>query len=140
MDELYILGVDPGVTTGLCAVMCTLKGTTVDVESSEAMYLEIVIDDSFSEYILDLLQSTKPDLVVIESVVASGFLNREKIQQIQAYDRVLVAAHSLEIPTQEVLPQAVKQIKDVPKEVKGNHARDAYRAVAAYLRSSARVI
>jgi len=74
------------------------------------------------------------ELIVMESIVQSGYLSKEKVSQIRAHDRVLCLAERRRITLEEVQPQAVKQITEVPREVQGNHARDAYRVVAAYLR------
>lgn len=79
-----------------------------------------------------ILAGVRPTLVVVESIVQSGYLSREKVQQIRAHDRTIVAANKRGIKVVEVQPQATKLIRKVPDQVKGNHARDAYRVVMAY--------
>lgn len=127
---MRIVGVDPGVTTGLC--ICTFKDGADGFTFNTTDFYEIELSYDFSDRVDMILAGVRPTLVVIESVVQSGHLSREKIQQIRAHDRTIVAAHKRGIKVVEVQPQATKLIRKVPDQVKGNHARDAYRVVMAY--------
>ena len=130
---MNVVGVDPGVTTGL--VVCTYRKYPVGDYSFSLKALsstEIPLTEDYHSFITKLIVTYRPQIMVIEAVVQSGHLSREKVTQIRAHDRAIVVAQSRNIKVEEVHPQAVKRIKEVPASVKGDHARDAYRILMAY--------
>ncbi len=126
---MILLGVDPGVTTGYCVVDVNYKGIFV----REAAHLNHNI--SLSGWYKYLVQKYRPEAIIMESAVPTGLLNEEKRVQLSAMDRLVVVADETETPLGFVTPERRKREKHVPAEVKGAHARDAYRVVVAYLRS-----
>lgn len=130
---MNVIGVDPGVTTGIA--VCSYKkypvgDYTFSLKSISSIQIPLTVD--YSDYIARQIVRYRPKILVVESVVQSGHLSREKVTQIRAYDRAIVVAQSRNIKVEEVHPQAVKRIKEVPASVKGDHARDAYRILMAY--------
>lgn len=128
-----VIGIDPGVTTGIC--VCLYKRIPQEEYGFSLVpvhHEEIVFHDNFFFDIAKLLIVHKPQIAVMESVVQSGHLSREKVVQIRAHDRTLTAARDKAIELKEVQPQAVKRVTFIPSSVKGNHARDAYRIMMAY--------
>lgn len=122
-----IIGIDPGETTGYCQVL--IQGDKIVPVRWEEIPLDNLVDTLNS-----LLMPLTDYEVAIESVVITGKLNNDKVRQIQAYDRSFLIGskkHKVSIIT----PGMRKSAKvDVPKAVKGNHARDAYRlAVTKHL-------
>jgi len=130
---MKVMGFDPGVTTGVC--VCLYKKVPFgefNFSLTATHHEEIVFSDKFFDEIRQAMAIYRPQLVVMESVVQSGHLSREKVVQIRAHDRVLTAAAIREVKLKEVHPQAVKRITEVPRGIKGNHARDAFRIVMAH--------
>lgn len=132
-NRMNVVGVDPGVTTGL--VVCTYRKYPVGDYSFSLKALsstEIPLTEDYHSFITKLIVTYRPQIMVIESVVQSGYLSREKVTQIRAHDRALVAGQLRGVEVKEVPPQAVKRIKEVPSVVHGDHARDAYRILMTY--------
>ena len=134
---IKVLGVDPGKTTGICVVEMEKN-----YGHSPVFWQQLKLDElaQFLKGIIDYYRN-QIKMVAVESVVMSGILNKDKFEQIRAFDR------SIYIVTQEfyaddikpkvvtIAPESRKAARvRVPKEVKGVHAKDAYRvAVSARL-------
>lgn len=132
-DITTIIGVDPGVTTGLC--ICRVspdQDSPGEYVVSVEGFIETSLLDIF-EHMDTAISNLDAELVVIESIVHSGYLNKEKVTQIRAHERAVTMADYWGIPVEEVTPQEVKRITCLDSDVKGNHARDAYRVIMAYL-------
>ncbi len=126
-----IMGVDPGGTTGIC--ICRLGEQEIVVVYHGQWKLQDLITGNWSagNQLCGLMSTV--DITAMESVVASGMLTAGKIDQIKAEDRIFVESSLRNIEVAYITPEERKRVKQVPKEVKGDHARDAYRVAVAYL-------
>lgn len=130
---MKIIGIDPGFTTGI--VIAELQKDVVKVIHSE----EVALDDNRSFHtFIRLVTMHSPDIAVIEKVVLHGPFNRDKFHQCLAYrDAVLAVRNSL--PSEKVsffTPEQRKRMGASPiarTVVKGNHAKDAFSLIVAYL-------
>lgn len=128
---MKILGVDPGGTTGLCLVHVDVEDKATQVVVSEEVPLKELTPTVLDYYLMfDDLTA-----VVFESIVSTGALTEGKINQIRAAERVLFEAEVYEKDKALafITPEARKKIKEVPPEVHGDHARDAFRVVRAFI-------
>ena len=128
-----IMGVDPGVTTGIC--VCSLDRGSTNSVLVVIDHAEIEFSSNFRKDMWHFIHKYIPRVIVMESVVYAGKLNREKVIQIKAEDRLKELAKNTGFLLMEVTPEERKRVKEAPKSVSGSHARDAYRAVEALLRS-----
>jgi len=122
---MIIIGVDPGKTTGVCVSDLTNNKLT-PVFSYEDDISAVQETIQKAERVFE-----DPVVVVVEDVVKTGRMNKDKFDQIVAFDRARTATkgEAVIIP-----PEATKKHKvKPPKIVKGRHARDAFRVIIAYL-------
>lgn len=128
---MKVLGIDPGKTTGVCVVVNRPGSPPYPLASGEYKF-----DTAFNE-LLQLIRIHRPNTAIVESVVKTGTLNVDKHMQIQAFERAVLACGLASIKKVPVVIQSPEHTKKcqvvVPPEVKGRHARDAYRVAAAYL-------
>lgn len=129
---MNILGLDPGGTTGWCALHISEDKTAMTILG----YGEREFSDRLFLYVRKLIQQYSLDLVVAESVVTTGRMNGDKMTQIQAYTNGEIATRMEDLSFAVVSPEHRGTVKEVPKEVTGGHARDAYRAAVAWLRAN----
>ena len=130
---MIVMGCDPGGTTGFCVCRYVNEGQTFTLLPLH--YEQVEHGFHILDKVSYLLARWKPDVVVQESVVTTGQLNKDKIAQVQAHDRIQVICRARDIIMREVTPQAVKKVKFVPKDIEGTHARDAYRVIVANFRA-----
>ncbi len=126
---IKILGVDPGETTGVCLI------TVVGGKVTPIMWTEYPLNKLNPSSVMSFKTQHKPDYIGIETVVATGRLNKDKVNQIKAFDRWDITLQ--ETPLGDIVyvtPEITKKINvEVPKEITGNHNRDAYRIAMAVL-------
>lgn len=125
---MYVLAVDPGGTTGMCLVKPDLG--ELNIVNSDDIPLE-----QLSPY--ELTMWFDADLVIMESIVATGRLTAGKIEQIKAAERILYESESRSIPVRWTHPTASQHVKLTTKMqqvVRHKHARDALRNLIVYLR------
>lgn len=122
---MRVLAFDPGTTTGYCVIDKDFVIICGQLDWKE-----------LPERVPILCEATKPELVVVERPVFRGLLNSDKTEQIRAFDRVIVAVRewNLEAEILELIPEVRRYHAPVPKRIKGNHARDAFRLAVAGLR------
>jgi hypothetical protein len=129
---MKVIGIDPGKTTGWCVVVKRPGSAPAPIASGEWAF-----DEGIKPMLFTLLNH-RPDQAVIEAVIKSGVMNIDKHVQIQSFERAMIAcemARPSKIPTAVQSPEITKKCPvEVPNsEVKGRHARDAYRVAAAWL-------
>lgn len=122
---MRIVAFDPGRATGWCAVRLTNKGELHVLGSNTLM-----LDELSPAGVEDLVRRLNVDAVVIENIVSSGFLNRDKIDQIKAFDRVTMGSKNYSQTF--VNPEKRKRAK-INKSFPTDHERDAYRHALAFL-------
>lgn len=135
---MRILGVDPGYATGWVA--CKMERQSSSIDLTQGLPADRImafgqrpLDDGFTDCFRRIIKENRIDMIVMESAVLSGRLNADKVNQLRAVDRLEMLARSLEIPLQEVTPEARRLIKKAPNSIPGAHTKDAYRVVVAYL-------
>jgi hypothetical protein len=124
---IVIVGIDPGETTGICVVTKSETERNVSIRSIASFNLS-ELDKGFEwlHRIKHLFGYTC--LGAIESIVSSGRLNQEKINQIKVYDRFDNYFIKAGVPVIQVAPAITHSI--VCPNVIANydaHAKDAYR-------------
>lgn len=125
---MMILGVDPGQTTGVCIL---------DVDGDKAYGVSLVLSDQLcygeaSE--LDFLILTPElEVVVMESAVHHGKITSGKVYQLKVMGAVEYLCSIYGIPLEYITPEQRKLHTKVPDEIKGPHAKDAYRLAATYI-------
>lgn len=113
-----VVGVDPGRTTGFCVI--SEKGTPLS-------WGELGMDELMQtlERIVSLMHV--PVYCVLEDIVPTGRLNKDKIDQIKAFDRAyLTLLENAE--NMVIVPPESRRITThkVPKSIQGGHAKDAF--------------
>ncbi len=129
MNTRKIVAFDPGATTGMCCVTFT-KGPT-----GVSLAREIPLSELSSGVVATILNAQKPHAVVIENIVAMGKLNRDKVAQIRAFDRIMQGALSYDHRLVHLLSPELRKRHhiEIPGTIKGQHARDAFRLAAAHM-------
>ena len=136
---MRIMGIDPGRMTGM--VVVDLAGDVLDVVYYDEIMLEPVGYRPFN-LLLSYVVQYHPDIVVIEDVVVSGPFNKDKFDQSKAFMMAYLATNTglagvYPTPSVAYIPPEVRKrvTLDIPEKmvVKGNHARDAFALVIAYL-------
>ena len=118
---MRILGLDPGRTTG--AVVIDTSGGKPRI----VYQAEIPLDQLSPHMVADIMGRTGVKEVVVEGVVASGYLSRDKVDQIRAYDRCLLGARVAK-NVHTLTPEMRKHTPNIPKpKVSSDHIRDAYK-------------
>lgn len=136
---MIILGIDPGKTTGWCAVM-TIAATENPIPVSWGQF---GITEDIEKLLSTIITKHKVEVAVVECVVKAGRMTRGKIDQLEAYNRIVTVLNGntrtkLSVAGKSVLtivqipPQTRKIVRSVPREIRGIHARDAYRQAVAY--------
>ena len=140
-----IVGFDPGTTTGFYKAKLELNNNNIVLgEHIEHGEIHNSMPD-FESRILNLIRDV--DKVVIERAVMTGVMNRDKVTQLMVTERIIaiieiygeILADKSKILIEKLHPETKKLCNNVPNEIKGGHARDAYRILAAHLRISGRV-
>lgn len=138
---MVILGIDPGKTTGWALLKFAGYSSNTFLSSVESG--QITCDDSYKDYALwTLLLRRNATTIAIEQVIQFGHLNKAKITQVVAQERILLAIHNRKVtvpagkinviyipPQQTKLYSKIGKLK-VPNTVTGKHARDAFRVAA----------
>lgn len=123
-----MLGLDPGKTTGACFV----KVSTLDKSYQQAYQsTEIPLDKLTADFIDSLITTYRADEVVIEDVVKSGHLSKDKFNQIRAFDRCAQGAKKAGIDPDIISPEVRKRGKKEPPKSLTGHVKDAY-LIATY--------
>lgn len=121
-----VLGFDPGATTGYCLVVT--RADNIQVVASG----EISITDISYDKLYKLIKQLKPKRIVVEDVVKTGRMSKDKFNQVRAFDRVTETAKRLGFEPEIISPELRKRAKVAPpKTVEGQHAKDAY-LIATY--------
>jgi len=125
-----VIGIDPGKTTGVCVVLLKKSGK-VDAINSKELSLGNLARELSEIYCKMALAYAHSLSVVIEDVVKTGRMNKDKFDQIVAFER---ACNMVDYKQKVIQPENRKRhnIK-VPKQVTGTHARDAYKIAVAYM-------
>ena len=129
---MKIMGIDPGgKTTGICVAVDKPKSDPAPIYSNEYS-----LEDSYHG-IRSAVTVHRPDVIIIEDVVKTGQMNTDKFNQVRAFERAFIAGSTApagkKIQINTISPQHTRACKvEVPKEVKGRHARDAYRVATAW--------
>ena len=111
---MRILGIDPGGTTGFCWIDIVGDGYNVF--------------RSYEERDLWMFPCLSHAIVAMESCVATGQLTKGKMQQLKAIGAVEYTG----VEINWVTPEERSRVKKIPKEVVGDHARDACRVAVAF--------
>lgn len=120
---MFVVAFDPGKTTGYCVVKL---GKTDD---PEIINWGEISKPALSKKVLQNLTRGCTDIVV-ERAVLTGRLNEDKVDQIRVTERIDFLGEG---KVRKVSPEEKRLVKDVPKEIKGDHARDAYKLLNAWL-------
>lgn len=130
MEGKAVIGIDPGKTTGVCVVLLKKSGKVDAINSMELSLGNLARELSELYYKFGWAYSYSLS-VVIEDVVKTGRMNKDKFDQIVAFER---ACSTVNYKQKVIQPENRKRhnIK-VPKHVTGTHARDAYRIAVAYM-------
>ena len=129
---MRILSIDPGGNTGLCVI--SLANGKVKVEAWDT------ISDNTQFDWIKYIDKHIPHVLVMESMVAHGKLTRGKIDQIKAMGIVEWIAYRKHVsPIEYITPEERGRINKVPADIKGDHARDAYRVGVAYAVKKGRI-
>jgi len=120
-----------------------VKITGKDGQSWPVAWGEIPLE-TVGNQMSHIISAYGPDAIIIESVVGSGRLNKNKQNQIRAHDRVWVEslkfngqrkrAKTRTPVVEEITPEQRKRCTQVPKQVTGTHAKDAYKQAVAWFR------
>lgn len=128
---MKVLGIDPGKVTGWCVVVRKSGSAPNPIASGE-----IELDEGIKAFMFVILNH-RPNQAVVEGVIKTGQMSDAKHVQVQAFERAMIAcelAISKDVPVDVQIPEVTKKCPvKVPREVKGRHARDAYRVAAAWL-------
>jgi len=121
---MIIYSFDPGGTTGLVIADCEQEPIIV-----ESMELSLNPD----EWQYFLTENPRVDLILMESMINSGYLTPGKIQQIKAIALIEMFGHLVNARVLEVSPEKRKKFgpNHTPPHIKGQHAKDAYRILMA---------
>jgi len=120
-----IIAFDPGKTTGYCIFR-------LDPVEDPVLFDWGEIDDELVDQ-WNLSRLVQQNTVISESAVLTGRLNEDKVKQIQITERIRFFANSVGKQVHWVTPESKKLVKDVPDQIEGEHARDAYRVAKAWL-------
>ncbi len=124
MASEVVLSVDPGNTTGWVLVI-----DSVPDDHGEAGL------DTLPQQLWAVAEKYDPNIVLMESVVASGTLNRDKVNQITASGITRAVAQILGIPLLEITPRETKWGRHLIGNTlldESKHIRDAYTLVHVY--------
>jgi len=124
--QMIVYSFDPGGTTGL--VMADCEQEPYIVSSKE---LSLKPDDW--GFIID---NPRVDLILMETMVSTGYMTKGKIQQIKAIALIELFSHLSGAKLVQVTPEKRKKLgpKETPRHVTGQHAKDAYRILIAGMR------
>ena len=131
-----IVSFDPGETTGYCKCIATLEPEKLVSYMDHGEIHMANPDLAFT--VLELIKDAKA--VVIERSVLHGQLNRNKVNQITITEKINtiidvcnMLREQKEIEVFWIHPESKRLSKEVPEQVKGGHARDAYKLLDACL-------
>jgi len=118
-----IVAFDPGGTTGYCVLR-------EEMGELHAYGEAIPLKDFSFQFVRNIISVVKPHAVGIESVVMTGRLSKDKVQQLWAYDRIIQAAELIRTRIITIPPEARKHVTDeIPEEIRrkgSDHVVDAY--------------
>jgi len=119
-----VLGLDPGKTTGACFV----KVSTTDSTFKQPYHsTELPLTQLTADTVEAMIKTYNAEEAVIEDVVKSGHLSRDKFNQIRAFDRCVQGCEKASIDYQIITPESRKRGQEpAPKSIEGKHAKDAY--------------
>ncbi len=119
---MKVIAFDPGKTTGYCVMKFSSVDDPVILDFGELSKVEL--DKVKLEHLV-----AGAEFVVVERAVLTGRVNEDKVDQIRVTERIgFVCGERI----QWVSPEEKKLITDIPKEIKGNHARDAYKLLKVW--------
>ncbi len=116
-----VLGLDPGKVTGVCIV----KISSCKTYQKPYYSTEVPLDKLTADMIDNVVTSYRVDHVVIEDVVKSGHLSKDKFNQIRAFDRCYQGVRKAGIEPTIISPETRKRGRKAPKGVK-SHVKDAF--------------
>ena len=118
----YLIGFDPGGTTGICVLRANHNGVWKVMSTSQVSSL-------FNLRVhMNLSRVIQQPCVVMESVIMHGSLTAGKAAQLKAVGVIESTGQTV----LTVTPEERGRVKKVPKYITGDHAKDAYRVAVAF--------
>ena len=125
---MRVIAFDPGKVTGYCIMQFHQHDDPEVVD-----FGEIEFEDLTDKYIRDIIDRCSQ--CVIEGAVLTGKINQDKVKQLRATERINFywdSIMSYRNPVMWIQPESKKLAGEVPRHIKGQHAKDAYRILDAW--------